>query len=116
MAIVKALWPAISLPWSQVIDDQIALSIPATALCRAVNTSLLVCLPGRWPRTTNRLTRSTSVITADWLFLPRMRSPSQWPGKIRSLTSSGRSSMRLAIARRVGYVGLSGLELLVLEF
>ena len=69
MAMVKALWPAISLPWSQVIDDQIVLSIPATALCRAVNTSLLVCLPARWPRTTNRLTRSTSVITADWLSL-----------------------------------------------
>ncbi len=41
----------------------------------------------------NRVVRSTNVPSADAFAWPTSKSPSQWPGTVRSATSGGRSSM-----------------------
>src|ERR1022692_1622065 len=58
----------------------------------AVASALLL---GSLTRATNRVVRSTSVPTCDRLPLPTIRSPSQWPGMRRMLTSSGRKSIKI---------------------
>ena len=41
----------------------------------------------------NRVVRSTSIPSAEALACPTSKSPSQWPGTVRSATSAGRSSI-----------------------
>ncbi len=57
----------------------------------------LVGTPGIRPahpgQQTRRVVRSTKVPTADRLRAPLMRSPSQWPGTVRVVTSAGRSAI-----------------------
>lgn len=60
-------------------------------LCRARMT-VSVWMSARRINNTSRLERSTSVPIAD-ILLPRIRSPSQWPGTARSAASAGRSEI-----------------------
>src|SRR5215211_1190084 len=64
----------------------------AILAARASATTSAWCPSGSPTRSTKRLWRSTSVATA-LIFLPKSRSPSQWPGTARSSASAGRSLM-----------------------
>ena len=48
---------------------------------------------GSAPSNTNRVLRSARVTMAEVWLAPMSRSPSQWPGTARSVTSAGRAEM-----------------------
>src|SRR6266508_559915 len=74
----RACW-AISLPWSQVMDRWSCWGSVTILAARASATTSAWCPSGSPTSTTKRRWRSTSVATA-LIFLPKSRSPSQWPG------------------------------------
>src|SRR5262245_14733959 len=58
---------------------------------QAIRTRSALWSCGRCSSITYRVARSTKVPIADAPSLPMIRSPSQWPGTVRSATSAGRS-------------------------